>query len=100
MNFQFRNALNPFLNRKIGIWLEDSKLDKIKLTFWELFKSRNLEFCLNTQISTKGIKSTNNENKLKQGFGNSKRNLNVFGNQAFGFLRLLNKNDFKIQFKI
>jgi hypothetical protein len=38
----------------------------------------------------------NNENKPQQGFGNSKRNLNVFGNQAFGFLRLLNKNDFKI----
>jgi hypothetical protein len=25
MNFQFRKALNPFLKRKLGIWLEDSK---------------------------------------------------------------------------
>jgi hypothetical protein len=31
-----------------------------------------------------GLRTKNNENKLKQGFGNLKRNLNVFENQAFG----------------
>jgi hypothetical protein len=29
-----------------------------------------------------------------------KINLNLFENQAFGFLRFLNRNDFEIQFKI
>jgi hypothetical protein len=44
-----------------------------------------MEFRLNTQIETKGLKSKNNENNLKQGLENLKWNLNIFENQAFRF---------------
>jgi hypothetical protein len=44
MNFQFRKAFNTFLNRKIGIWLEDSKFKSSALNQGHLNPRLGFEF--------------------------------------------------------
>jgi hypothetical protein len=44
MNFQFRKALNPFVNRKIGIWLEDSTFKSLTLNQGHLNPRLGFEF--------------------------------------------------------
>jgi hypothetical protein len=43
-NFQLEKAFNPFLNRKIGIWLEDSKFKSSALNQGHLNPRLGFEF--------------------------------------------------------
>jgi hypothetical protein len=44
MNIQFRKAFNPFMNRKIGIWLEDTKFKSSALNQGHLNPRLGFEF--------------------------------------------------------